>query len=167
MNDYGPLLQQITGDAFDIVSFDPRGVSRTTPQLLTFNTSAEESAFVLKTFEDPPLNATVDALARTYARFQAFGSLAQRRVAEVAPYVSTPLVARDMLAITQAFGREKLQYWGISYGTVLGATFAVSQGKEPRWPVSEVSDSRCSRTRSGAWSLTGAYMGSRTIASMC
>jgi pimeloyl-ACP methyl ester carboxylesterase len=166
MNDYGPLLQQITGDAFDIVSFDPRGVSRTTPQLLTFNTSAEESAFVLKTFEDPPLNATVDALARTYARFQAFGSLAQRRIADVAPYVSTPLVARDMLAITQAFGREKLQYWGISYGTVLGATFAVSQGKEPRLPVSEVSDSRCFRTRSSAWSLTGAYMGSRPIASM-
>jgi pimeloyl-ACP methyl ester carboxylesterase len=129
MNDFGPLLQQITGAAFDIVSFDPRGVARTTPQLLTFNTSAEESAFVLKTFEDPPLNATVDALARTYARFQAFGSLAQRRIADVAPYVSTPLVARDMLAITQAFGREKLQYWGISYGTVLGATFAVSPGK--------------------------------------
>jgi pimeloyl-ACP methyl ester carboxylesterase len=131
MNDFGPLLQQITGAAFDIVSFDPRGVARTTPQLLTFNTSAEENAFVLKTFEDPPLNATVDALARTYARFQVVGSLAQRRIADVAPYVSTPLVARDMLAITQAFGREKLQYWGISYGTVLGATFAVSPDKGP------------------------------------
>jgi hypothetical protein len=75
--------------------------------------------FSIKVEDDPPLGEP-GAVARTYARFQSFGQVAQGRVENIAPYVSTPQVARDMLAITQAAGFPKLKYWGISYGTILG-----------------------------------------------
>jgi hypothetical protein len=100
--------------------------------------NAEAMTFSLKVADDPPFNATPDALARTYARFSSFGTLAQKRDNGVAQYVSTPLVARDMLEIARAHGQSKLQYYGISYGTILG-TFTAFHGirMEPRLTSSQ------------------------------
>jgi pimeloyl-ACP methyl ester carboxylesterase len=138
----GTSLQQLFGKEYDVVGFDPRlvsfpfytspsgghsgwplnhsGIGRTTPFIRGFTSASELFTFSIKVEEDPLLGSTPDAVARTYARFASFGQVAAKRLKDIGPYLGTPFVARDMLAITKAHGFDKLVYYGISYGTTLG-----------------------------------------------
>jgi pimeloyl-ACP methyl ester carboxylesterase len=97
-----------------------RGVGRTTPFLRIFHTEAEASTFTVQLNDDPYFGTSPSAVGRTLARYQALGTLAKARASDVAPYVSTPLVARDLLAIVKAHGLDKLSYLGVSYSSILG-----------------------------------------------
>ncbi|KAJ7328502.1 Alpha/Beta hydrolase protein [Mycena albidolilacea] len=120
----GPSLQLVFGSEYDIVSFDPRGVSYSTPVAAFFQTDAERALWNAGSLP-ASLNASSDALPFNWARGKLLGQLAaQRDTSGILKYMTTDNVARDMLLITQKFGFEKLQYYGLSYGTVLGATFA-------------------------------------------
>ncbi|KAF8175595.1 TAP-like protein-domain-containing protein, partial [Mycena galopus ATCC 62051] len=123
----GAAFATIFGPEFDIVGFDPRGVSYSTPTISFFKTEAERR-FLIPSPEIvlyPSLNASSNAVSKTWGDFGLLGQLAlQNDVEHHLQHMSTDNIARDMLQITEAFGFEKLQYWGISYGSVLGATFA-------------------------------------------
>ncbi|KAJ7250175.1 TAP-like protein-domain-containing protein [Mycena haematopus] len=123
----GAQFAEFLGNQFDIVGFDPRGVSFSTPRVSFFNTAAERQDWTSADldFRYPSLNASEDVVSNVWAQFQLIGQLAEQRDSDdFLQYITTDNVARDMLRITQAFGFDKLQYWGVSYGSLIGQTFA-------------------------------------------
>jgi len=118
----GKQIQTIIGKQFDIIGFDPRAVGLTTPSFYAFSDKNEAGLFYI----DYPLvfNTSTDALGKAYAYSNILGTRLEESSRNVTEHVSTPVVARDMLSISKAMGHDKLQYWGFSYGTVLGATFS-------------------------------------------
>lgn len=103
---------------FDVIGFDPPGVGRTAPIVCL------DPEGLTKYFDadpDPPTQAGMNAViaeARTFA-----SGCASRSGAEL-PYVSTVDAAMDMDVIRRDVGDSKLTYFGFSYGTFLGATYA-------------------------------------------
>ncbi|KAF9040673.1 TAP-like protein-domain-containing protein [Panaeolus papilionaceus] len=115
----GDSFAKILGPQFDLVSFDPRGVGASIPRV-SFYKSSFQRLMMESTFR-----FTRDYnVAEQWARMKVVNAFARENDDGGLRYVNTDQTARDMLSIVHAHGREKLQYWGFSYGTVLGATFA-------------------------------------------
>lgn len=120
-------LQQMSGffpaalrERFDLVSWDPRGVGESTA-VQCFDSPAAEARFR----GDTPL-VPVGA-AQEKAVIEVNRGLAKRclkRNAALLKHMSTADSARDLDALRAAVGDQRLNYWGISYGTYLGATYA-------------------------------------------
>jgi pimeloyl-ACP methyl ester carboxylesterase len=108
-----PLLE-----SFDVVGFDPRGVGGSTP--IDCVTDRELDAFVA--VDPDPDNARELAEAD-----RLLGEIGEGCVAEsgdLASHVSTEEAARDIDVLRAALGDDQLSYFGASYGTFLGATYA-------------------------------------------
>ncbi|KAM5533228.1 hypothetical protein V8D89_013093 [Ganoderma adspersum] len=124
---FGPNISTVVGDSFDVLGFDPRGVGASTPRLDCFASGAARDIWNLQE-GNQLLNASDDGLLEFYAaRAKVLGDrCAQRSAAEgdIGRFMGTASVATDMVKIAEKLGQEKVQYWGFSYGTILGQYFA-------------------------------------------
>ncbi|HET9379882.1 MAG TPA: alpha/beta hydrolase [Streptomyces sp.] len=111
----GEEFMELT-DGYDVVSFDPRGVGRSSP--VSCGAGFADLAQAAEGDEDAEDPLPELALLRRAAEECAKNS------GPVLPHIGTVSASRDLDVIRAALGDDKLNYLGFSYGTRLGAVYA-------------------------------------------
>ncbi len=100
---------------FDIVSWDPRGVGASVPAA-DCGTAAEGPVEFHRPDTVDPKQLVADA--------EAFIDSCVDRSGEILAHLSSANSARDLDLLRQAVGDERLNYIGVSYGSMIGAAYA-------------------------------------------
>ena len=129
-----PLLLNAIGPGHNLVGFDPRGVNNSGPDLSCV--PGQEGTYRFYTELTIPIDATdKKSYAELYQKAAAFGDFctkAHSAANDTAMYANTVATANDMRYYTELLAKTKgqdstasqLWYYGASYGSVLGTTYA-------------------------------------------
>ena len=139
---------------YDIVGFDPRGIGYSLPSATCFETDMQRAEWNLRMAAAGILGSSNYAVADEWGRRRAYGlacyHLTQSKspADNIMPFITTASTARDMITIVDRYGEwreaeaqrtlngqvpenlrykegeERVQYYGLSWGTFLGQTFA-------------------------------------------
>jgi pimeloyl-ACP methyl ester carboxylesterase len=103
-------------NGYDVVSFDPRGVGRSSPVSCGDGAVDVDVTDEGAELDDDP-RAVLGQLEKT-------ADICAEHSGPVLPHIGTVNAARDLDVLRQALGDKKLNYLGFSYGTRLGAVYA-------------------------------------------
>jgi pimeloyl-ACP methyl ester carboxylesterase len=102
---------------YNIIGFDPRGVSASVPAL-----SCDPTFFSGPRPDYIPANRAAERVL--IGRAKAYAADCQKRYGWLLPYLTTRNAARDMDSIRAALGAPTISYLSYSYGTYLGQVYA-------------------------------------------
>jgi pimeloyl-ACP methyl ester carboxylesterase len=103
---------------YDMVGMDPRGVARS--ESVDCLTDKQMDSYT-RADQTPDDKQEADKLVAAY---RDFAESCAKKTGDLLGHVSTIEAARDMDVLRAALGDKKLYYYGASYGTYLGATYA-------------------------------------------
>ncbi len=103
-------------ERFDLIGFDPRGVGASNPVRCVDDAWKDRYVLADITPDD-------DAEAADAAESTLFTAYCEQQLGTELFEYSTNNTARDIDLIREALGDEQVSFYGISYGTLLGATY--------------------------------------------
>lgn len=125
-------LVPIIGTKYNIIGMDPRGVNNSGPNLDCFDGTPAVRDYYDVQYYSVIYRDSKTSLAMHLQDAGAFGDWCSQTLKEDAKYANTPATARDMLQYAEKLAESqgkpceeaKLDYYGVSYGSTLGTTYA-------------------------------------------
>ncbi|EFX04845.1 hypothetical protein CMQ_5107 [Grosmannia clavigera kw1407] len=115
----GALLRAVVGEGVHLLSFDPRGVNGSRPRASCYpDVETRRQRAIVRSSR--VIEDSTEAYAWSYNYVRACADT----MGEHGLYLNTPQTAADMNSILDAVGQDAMVYWGFSYGTLLGQTYA-------------------------------------------
>ncbi|KAF8586191.1 alpha/beta-hydrolase [Ramaria rubella] len=135
----GVFINTLTYGQFDVISWDPRGVNGSTPQISCGFTTAESFAEFFGNSIGPvagveargnftdqdDIDSFFSMVNATDAKFVETGQKCLESDGDFLPFMGTTSVVRDLVSLADCFAgpNTTINYWGVSYGTVIGNYF--------------------------------------------
>ncbi|GAB2902647.1 alpha/beta hydrolase [Neomicrococcus lactis] len=104
---------------FNIVGFDPRGVSQSEPVKCLTDKERDEAAQ-----DNVGPEKTTEYMDHVEKSVKEYTAKCKENSGEILSFMDTQSSARDLDILRDAMGDAKLNYLGYSYGTKLGSTYA-------------------------------------------
>jgi len=119
------VTNRLSNGTYDVLGWDPRGVNVSLPAVACYPYDADRDRWSLlsgryRAASASPISQLELADAMNEATFRA----CRERHGDLARFVSTAFVARDMEEIRKALGEDELTGYLVSYGTGIGQTYA-------------------------------------------
>ncbi|HZZ96615.1 MAG TPA: alpha/beta hydrolase [Jatrophihabitantaceae bacterium] len=112
--DFLPQLPVQVLQKYDVIGFDPRGVSLSSPIHCLSDTQKDQL------LAESPDMTTASGFAKAKAESKEISAACSSKYGSNLQYYNTENTARDMDQIRQAVGDPRMNYLGFSYGTELG-----------------------------------------------
>lgn len=104
--------------SFDIVGWDPRGVGESSAVDCLTDAELDEAISAWSDY------LTDEGLAESEREAKEIADKCQANSGDLLPYIGTVSTARDLDMLRHLVGDPRLYYYGASYGTAIGATYA-------------------------------------------